>query len=471
MTSPETFVERAGLESEQRRIAVRAVLDEVHERGLHTMRLSCVDQHGLLRTKTVDASRLGELLATGIGIPASVLATDTANSYAVPLWSTSAVTTLSGLIGAQDVIMLPDPSTFRVPNWVAHTGWLLCDLYRAEGAAVTLSTRALCAAAESALRTAGYQFMAGLEMEFHLYDLGTGQPIHPGWDLLSDTHSDAVIDRLQPIRDGLGALGCAPRTIEVELGPGQIELTFAPGIGLAVADDAVIVRSAIRQLARRAGLQASFMCRPGHVEAFPSGWHLHQSLLDTAGHNVFAATSEAPSRAKAPLSDLGRHWVGGLLRHAAASCLLTTPTVNGYKRYRPNSVAPDRVAWARQHRGAMLRVIGSDGDASTRVENRVGDPAANPYLYLASQMICGLDGLTGAVEPPPITDSPYHPDVGPRLPRSLGEAIDGFAGSELYRTAWGAEVVEYLLMLKRSEWARFLAAVTDWEQREYFNRF
>ena len=211
------------------------------------------------------------------------------------------------------------------------------------------------------------------------------------------------------------------------------------------------------------------MCRPGLADSFPSGWHLHQSLVDGAGANVL--TPPAGSDSGGLLSPVGRHWVGGLLAHAAASCLLTTPTVNGYKRYRPNSVAPDRVAWSRQHRGAMLRVIGGPGDPATHVENRVGDPAANPYLYLASQLVAGLDGLRSATDPPPPTTSPYHADAGPPLPRSLGEALGCFERSPLYRRAWGDEVVDYLAVLKRSEWNRFLAAVTDWEQREYFELF
>ena len=168
---------------------------------------------------------------------------------------------------------------------------------------------------------------------------------------------------------------------------------------------------------------------------------------------------------------MGRHWVGGLLAHAAASCLLTTPTVNGYKRYRPNSVAPDRIAWSPQHRGAMVRVLGGGADPATHVENRVGDPAANPYLYLASQLVSGLDGLAAGTEPPAPTLSPYTPDAGPLLPRSLGDAIDAFAASDLYRRCWGDETVDYLVTIKTSEWRRFQAAVTDWELKEYGSLF
>jgi glutamine synthetase len=160
-----------------------------------------------------------------------------------------------------------------------------------------------------------------------------------------------------------------------------------------------------------------------------------------------------------------------VLDSAIESCLLSTPTVTGYKRYRPESLAPNRVGWATQNRGAMLRVLGGPGDPDTRIENRIGDPAANPYLYLASQMIAGLSGIDGDKIPPAGADSPYEADAGPLLPTNLGQAVEAFATSKLYRSTIGDEFVDYLTTLKRAEWSRFLATVTDWEQREYFELF
>ena len=153
------------------------------------------------------------------------------------------------------------------------------------------------------------------------------------------------------------------------------------------------------------------------------------------------------------------------------ACLLTTPTVTGYKRYRPRAITPDRISWSREHRGAMLRVIGGEGDPATRVENRVGDPAANPYLLVASQILSGLDGIDNQLTPPPPTESPYEPEGGPQLPRTLGDAIEHFDTSAMFRDTLGDAVVDYLVALKRSEWNRFNAAVTDWEQNEYFDLY
>jgi glutamine synthetase len=185
-----------------------------------------------------------------------------------------------------------------------------------------------------------------------------------------------------------------------------------------------------------------------------------------SGANLFV-----PSDDGRLLSDLGQQFVAGLLAHAASSCLLTTPTVTGYKRYRARAIAPDRISWSSEHRGAMLRIIGGPGDPATRIENRAGDPAANPYLFVASQLFSGLDGIERELLAGQPTESPYEAEGGELLPRTLGEAIHAFETCPMYREALGDDVVTYLAALKRSEWNRFLAAVTDWEQSEYFELF
>src|SRR4029453_19211215 len=121
------------------------------------------------------------------------------------------------------------------------------------------------------------------------------------------------------------------------------------------------------------------------------------------------------------LSEVGQHYMAGLLAHARAAAAFSTPTINGYKRYRPFSLAPDRAIWGRDNRGAMVRVLGGPGDPATHLENRVGEPAANPYLYVASQIVSGLDGLDRQLDPGPSADSPYEA-AAELLPKSLGQA-------------------------------------------------
>jgi glutamine synthetase len=171
-----------------------------------------------------------------------------------------------------------------------------------------------------------------------------------------------------------------------------------------------------------------------------------------------------------------------LLQHAAPATAFTTPTVNGYRRFRPNSLAPDRATWCYDHRGVMIRALGGPDDPATRLENRVGEPAANPYLYAMSQIVAGLDGVEQSRDPGPQCDEPYVSDC-PLLPRSLPEALDALEKEPLFRKQLGDVFVDYFLKLKRSEAGRFARWLeendikdggkdtTDWEQREYFDFF
>jgi glutamine synthetase len=210
------------------------------------------------------------------------------------------------------------------------------------------------------------------------------------------------------------------------------------------------------------------MCRPNFPNAMASGWHLHQSLIDLeTGRNAFV--NEDPATAT-PLSDTGMSYLGGLLKHAAAGAAFSAPTVNGYRRFQPNSLAPDRTVWGLDNRGVMARVLSGADDSAARIENRIGEPAANPYLYLASQVIAGLDGIHNRIDPGPSTNTPYDCDAE-SLPTSLEQAVDLLDKSRLYRDVLGDGFIDYFCHIKRAEITRFRNQVTDWEQREYFDVF
>jgi len=189
-----------------------------------------------------------------------------------------------------------------------------------------------------------------------------------------------------------------------------------------------------------------------------------------------------PKKGSEPISELGRHFVGGILKHGSAASLFTTPTINGYKRRKPFSLAPDRTAWGLDNRGMMIRVTGELDDPSSHIENRVGEPAANPYLYMASQIIAGLDGIDNKIDPGPMSDEPYGSDR-PLLPKTLMDAIAAVKQDSLYRDKLGDEFMNFIIAMKEHELGRFLASVegqepqeyvekvTDWEQREYFRVF
>ncbi|MFL5994357.1 MAG: glutamine synthetase family protein [Streptomyces sp.] len=476
------FIERHGLWSAEQTAAADEIRTRAKGDAIKVVRLVFADQHGLLRGKTVTASELPTVLRDGTGIASSLLAKDTSGRTVFPLFTKETPLGLPELRGAADMVMVPDPLTFRMLPWSPGSGWMLCDLRFTTGAAVPLCTRGLL---RSVLEQAdGLTYRTGLEVEFHLFRLedprlgpgDLGQPgaapevgmLNHGYQYLSELRYDELDPILDVLRENLEGLGLPLRSLEVEFGPSQVELTLQPADGLGTADAMVLLRSAVKQVAARHGHHATFMCRPHLPGVFSSGWHLHQSVLRD-GRGVFAPADAAPGSCAPPLSAYGTAFLGGLLRHARATSAFSTPTLNGFKRFRSLSLAPDRAVWGRDNRGAMVRVIG-DGPSSTRLENRIGEPAANPYLYLASQLAAGLDGVAAGLDPGPAADEPYGTEAVP-LPRSLGEAVDALEADQTLADRLGKDFVSYYASIKRAEIARFDQEVTDWEQREYFRVF
>jgi glutamine synthetase len=477
------LAEKAGLWTDDRQAAAREVERRIKTDGLSVVRLSFADQHGILRGKTYVAGEIASVMKSGVGFSATMLMKDTAHRTAFSVWGQGGAFGAKEWEGAADVVMLPDPSTFRVLPWAPHTGWMLCDIVFPDGRPVPLGTRHLYRRALSSLAEAGYDFIAGLEVEFHLFKLDKahlalddaaqpGQPgpapdvslLNQGYQYLTEQRYDEMDPILEILRANIAGLGLPLRSLEVEFGPSQVEFTFRAGAGLEPADAMVLFRSATKQVAQRHGYHATFMCRPKIPNVMSSGWHLHQSLTDRkTGANVFMD-------AKEPLSPVGMQWMAGLLAHAPAAAAFSTPTINGYERYRPFSLAPDRATWARENRGVMVRVLGGPGDATTHLENRVGEPAANPYLYMASQIVCGLDGLRTRSDPGPSADTPYEAKA-PMLPRSLAEALAALGEDKALRAGFGDFFVDYYVKLKQAEIDRFSKGADDWEQREYFSTF
>ncbi|MGQ9365605.1 glutamine synthetase family protein [Azospirillum sp. ST 5-10] len=475
------FVARHALWSDAAHAAAEAALRTVEERKLEVVRISFVDQHGVLRGKTVLADALASTFRSGVTITSTLLLKDTSHRTVFPVWQEDAGFGAGEMTGAGDLLMVPDPTTFKVLPWSPESGWMLADLYHIDGRPVALSTRTILRDALARLEATGRRFVAGLEVEFHVLRVtdprlgvaDSGQPeAPPDTELLSHGFqylTEERFDRLEDVftlvrRNGLG-LGLPLRSLEAEFGPSQCEVTFDPADGMAQADNMVLFRSMVKQVCRRAGLHATFMCRPRFPDSMASGWHLHQSLVDAgSGANLFMPDGDEP------ISAVGRRWIAGILAHARESCLLSTPTINGYKRYRPFTLAPDRIQWGRDNRGAMIRSLAGAGDAGSRIENRIGEPAANPYLYFASQVLSGLDGLERGLEPPPPVERPYDSDAEV-LPRSLVEALDAFQGGGFYRRVLGDTFVDYLATIKRAEWQRYLTTVSEWEEREYFSLF
>jgi glutamine synthetase len=491
------FVFRYGLGGAERDARVEEITAAIRSMGLRTVRLVVVDQHGVPRGKMLAAEAAIAAMSDGLDFSGAIYSLDTGNQVFVPAFAQGGGFGIEEFTGFPDVVLVPDPATFRVLPWADSTGWMLCDVYFGNGQPMPLDGRGLLRRVLGGLADAGYDLLAGIEVEFYIVvrspevllpeNAGFTPPPPPvsvferGYQYLSEVRLDSMGPVLEAVRDALDGVGLLPRSMEDEWGPGQLEFSFPPLVGLAAADAAVLFRSAVKQVCQRRGLLATFMCRPALPNFFSSGWHLHQSLISRAdGSNAFASQSEV-------LSDVGRTYVAGLLAHTAPMAVFAAPTVNGYKRFRPYSFAPDRVSWAVENRGALVRVQGSPGDASSHVEMRLGEPAANPYLYLAANVAAGLDGILRGLEPPPpVSADPYAAEA-PMLPMSLAEAVAALDADGFYRSAFGATLVDYLVMMKRAEIRRYedaLAAaaaagygglpgsdVSDWEMREYFEFF
>ncbi|HEX9434151.1 MAG TPA: glutamine synthetase family protein [Burkholderiales bacterium] len=485
------FIERHGLWSEEQRAQARELRKRLEREPLELVRVAWADPHGASRAKALSLPVFLDALENGYNINVATTTLDSAGGRVFKSFTRGGGMGLDEMTGSPNLTVVPDPSTFRTLPWAPGVGWVLCDEYFRDGKPFHFSPRHLLRRQVARLAQKKMDLKVGLEMEWYLARLAETQlseehvgipgvrgrairtaPIEPGYSY----HSETNMDLMQPVLGELArtytALRLPLRSIENEWGPGQVECTFSAQSALRSADDLLLFRTATRQVCRRLGCFATFMARPALKGYYASGWHLHQSMADGAGKNLFAASEL--------LSPIGQSYLAGLLEHAVASTVFATPTVNGYRRFRPNSLAPDRASWGFDHRGAMVRVLGGKGDPATRLENRVGEPAANPYLYIASQIIAGLDGIERKLEPGPRDDEPYAADR-PLLPASLGEALAALDKSTLFRHQLGDVFVDYYLKLKGSELGRYRqwlednrvaeSEPTEWEQNEYFDFF
>jgi len=483
------FVARYGLYTAEQAAAAEARADQIRALGLRTVRLIVVDQHGVPRGKALSPDVAIAAMTNGLDFSGAIYSLDSGNQVFVPAFAAGGGFGIDEFTGFPDIVLVPDPATFRILPWADSTGWMLCDTYFSNGQPMPLDGRGLMRRMLGELGEAGYDYLAGIEVEYYIVKVdgdritpenaGFTPPPPPvsvwerGYQYLSEVRLDSVASTLEAIRDGLAAVGLPPRSMEDEWGPGQMEFSFSPIGGLAAADAVVLFRSAVKQICQRRGLLATFMCRPGLPNFFSSGWHLHESLISRQdGTNAFASTDDW-------LSATGRHFVAGLLEHSMPMTMFATPTVNGYKRYRPYSFAPDRVCWALENRGALVRAQGAPGDTNSHVEMRMGEPAANPYLYMAANIAAGLDGMRRQLDPPPPVEADPYVTQNPMLPTSLADAVGALEKDGFFRTAFGDTLVDYLLQMKRSEFGRYEAAiaenplpdgqdVSEWEMREYF---
>jgi glutamine synthetase len=377
-----------------------------------------------------------------------------------------------------DMLLKPDLSTFRVVPWSeadARVGRLICDVTMPDGAPFDGDPRTVLRRVLAQAHGMGFTMNAGMEAEFFLFRQdASGGPTTATHDVggyfdlapadLGETARRAIVDALEQ-------MGFEVEASHHEVSHGQHEIDFRYADALTTADNLTTFRFVVKTVAQRFGLSASFMPKPVFGQN-GSGMHTHQSLF-RSGENAFW-----DPQAEYELSRVALHYIGGLLKHARGYCAVTNPLVNSYKRLVPGFEAPVNVAWSMRNRSPMLRIPARRG-TGTRVEHRLPDPSANPYLALAVMLAAGLDGIvTQADHREPVNTNIWEMSFREKrrlriddLPRDLNEACDELEKSDVVRAALGEHVFQQFLAAKRAEWAEYSGQVHAWEVERYLGRY
>ena len=377
-----------------------------------------------------------------------------------------------------DMVLKPDFDTFAYFPWGDadnRVARVICDVHMADGKPFAGDPRYVLKRQIEAADKLGYRMMAGCEAEFFLFHRSaTGSPTR-------ETHDSGGYFDLTPVDLGevarrdivnvLEMMGFEVEAAHHEVAPGQHEIDFRYDDALATADDLSTFKFVVRNIALQHGLHATFMPKPVFGQN-GSGMHTHQSLFHD-GDNAFY-DAKAPDQ----ISKVMRWYVGGLLRHARGFCAITNPLVNSYKRLVPGYEAPVNVAWSHHNRSPLVRIPARRGKG-TRLELRMPDPSANPYLALAVQLAAGLDGIKNKITPPdPVDRNIWELSIRDRrkykiadLPRDLGEAVDLMKRSSFMKSVLGEHVYDNFLAAKEHEWHDYIAQVHDWEIERYLSLY
>jgi glutamine synthetase len=377
-----------------------------------------------------------------------------------------------------DMLLKPDFDTFRVFPWgdpEHRICRLICDINRPDGTPFEGDPRTVLRRVIGRAASQGYTMNAGMEAEFFLFRPGAGG------EATTTTHDVGGYFDLAPADLGeearramvavLEQMGFEVEAAHHEVAHGQHEIDFRYADALKTADNIATFRFVVKHVAQQFGLLASFMPKPIFGQN-GSGMHTHQSLF-SGKDNAFW-----DQKAEWELSKTALHYIGGLLRHARGMCAITNPLVNSYKRLVPGYEAPVNVAWSMRNRSPLIRVPDRRG-VGTRVEVRMPDPAANPYLALAVMLAAGLDGLeTEADWREPVNENIWEMSFRERrrlriddLPHDLNEALDELEKDDVMKVALGEHVTRHFLEAKRQEWREYITQVSAWELESYLAKY
>lgn len=430
----------------------------VEEEDVEFIRLQFTDIFGNLKNIAVTASQLKKALDNKCMFDGS---------------------SIEGFVGIEesDMCLYPDLSTLEIFPWRPQQGKvarMICDVYRPDGTPFEGDPRYVLKRAVNAAKEMGYTFNVGPECEFFLFH--TDENAMP----TTITYEQAGYFDLGPIDFGENARRDMIMTLEEmgfeieashhEVAPAQHEIDFKYDEALATADNIMTFKLAVKTIARRHGLHATFMPKPKHGVS-GSGMHINMSLSKD-GKNVFNDENDVRG-----LSKEAYWFIGGLMKHVKGMAAITNPLVNSYKRLVPGYEAPVYVAWSAKNRSPLIRIPASCGEG-TRIELRSPDPSANPYLTLALCLMAGLEGIRNHIEPPASVDrNIFEMSEEERremnieaLPGTLIEAVNEMEQDAFVQEVLGKHVAEHYIAAKKAEWHRYRSQVTDWEINEYLYR-
>ncbi len=381
-----------------------------------------------------------------------------------------------------DMYLHPDLDTFEIFPWRPQQGKvarLICDVHRPNGSPFEGDPRYVLRKALKHAKDLGYDLYVGPECEFFLFHLDDeGLPTmitheKAGYfdvgplDLAENVRRDIVLN--------LEEMGFEVEASHHELAPAQHEIDFHYSTGLATADNIMTFKMAVKTIAKRHGLHATFMPKP-REGVNGSGMHINLSLFDEKGQNVFEDKKDVKGWG---LSKTAYRFMAGVLAHIEGMALLTNPLVNSYKRLIPGYDAPIYTAWTPSASKSCVMRIPTARGQNTRIELRSPDSAMNPYLALAAILEAGLDGIEHPAElPAPVMSNLYRmPEEKRRamsirqIPNTLGRAIEAFEADPFIRRVLGQHIYSKYLEAKKGEWQEFRAQVTDWEVGQYLYKY
>jgi len=430
------------------------------ERGIDVVRLGYPDLMGAERGRDLLVNRFARTAGDGVAFCRTVYGTS-------PMGDVVEIEQGGLADGLPDVVAFPDLSTLADVPWEPGVAHCIADVYNPDGTPSQESPRAVLRSVVQRFAELGMRPTVGPELEFYVLERDPASAT--GWRRYGEGTGNVYVSGLKGDPENvllrslrnLSRYGLDVVAANHEFCSGQFEINLWHSEALDAADRAFRFKTAVKELARQEDKLATFMAKPFNDEG-GSGFHLHFSTWDEDERPLF----DDPS-GQAGLSKTALAAVAGIIRHAPALAALANPTVNSYKRFGPDTLAPWLIDWGLDNRSAMVRIPPERGRAS-RLELRLGDATANPYLAIAGLLAAAYLGIRDGLTPPePLTGYGYDPTKADRIPQHLGAALDALEADADFAELLGARFVTAFLAYKRNELERFSRWVTDWEFREY----